>query len=1088
MIKAISRIYFSLVSLLLSSYAQAQIPSLFSDLNTRPNSANALFVAPAATSSLVFFNGTDVEHGNEPWVSDGTQAGTRLLKDINPGSLNSTPSNFTVTSIGGVEIIFFTATTADQGRELWRSDGTPEGTFSIDIFPGSTPSSPSSITKFGQAVLFSADSPGVGRELWISAGTAATTTLLKDIFPGPDSGMSFGVDIVIVPGTSRAVFPAVDSTHGSELWRTDGTSATTQLVGDLAANSSSSSPQSLLAVSGLGRVYFTATDGQNPFSIYSSDGVAVTLVKLLPDEISVPSDFAVLTNTSFVFQATTLATGREIWRSDGTANGTFLVADVVPGDESPFNNFSGIRRLVGINNFALFSFDLPFENPPAGIFSTDGTNAGTKAISDLRASFTSNILAGGFNGRLYFRATNAEVGGELFSSDGTAQGTRLEAELFPGNLSSSPSGFIVFKNALHFFATTPTNGSLFRITTLGAIEQVADLTVPGTQSSSPGFGPNAMTVGNKFFFAATDGNHGSEPFVTDGTQAGTRMVKDIRVGSDSSSSFNYVALNNLLIFDAFTDTEGRELWASDGTESGTQLLKDIKPGGASGLATGRERFKIGDKVLFGADDGVRGQELWGTDGTSAGTQIVKDINIGAGSGFNDNNNPQEVTALNDILYFAGNDSGNNTTANVELWRSDGTPSGTFRVKDINPLPNESGFPRSFEALPGKGIILFSALKDNATGLELWKSDGSEAGTALVKDILPGTGQSSAPRNIRGIGQVAVFSALTPNNMGEELWVTDGTEGGTQLLRDINMGTGSSGVQPFGVLNNRAFFLANDGVNGSEVWVTDGSVGGTFLLKDFNPGPLGVGVVGFAVTGNTAFFRVSFLDAASVLQTKLVRSDGTSEGTVEISVNGLTGVGAPSFFRGRLFFSALDPTVGFEPQSILLDGCPDDPNKVEPGACGCGVVDSDANGNGIADCVEPDGCSSDPVKTAPGVCGCGIPDVDDNANGILDCLSNADLKAQLTDLQKSIQKLRVPKNKKQKAAAKQLKSGIADALTKLVEFSKVNSSLITISGKGSLKTLSSMVEKRIKRALRLSRNLRSDKKQAVSAIRRLLKGL
>ncbi len=65
-----------------------------------------------------------------------------------------------------------------------------------------------------------------------------------------------------------------------------------------------------------------------------------------------------------------------------------------------------------------------------------------------------------------------------------------------------------------------------------------------------------------------------------------------------------------------------------------------------------------------------------------------------------------------------------------------------------------------------------------------------------------------------------------------------------------------------------------------------------------------------------------------------------------------------------------------------DPCPDNPNKVEPGVCGCDLPDADTDGDGIYDCQ--DGCPRDPNKTSPGECGCGLPDIDSDADGVLDC--------------------------------------------------------------------------------------------------------
>ncbi|MCY3001846.1 MAG: thrombospondin type 3 repeat-containing protein, partial [Planctomycetota bacterium] len=67
----------------------------------------------------------------------------------------------------------------------------------------------------------------------------------------------------------------------------------------------------------------------------------------------------------------------------------------------------------------------------------------------------------------------------------------------------------------------------------------------------------------------------------------------------------------------------------------------------------------------------------------------------------------------------------------------------------------------------------------------------------------------------------------------------------------------------------------------------------------------------------------------------------------------------------------------------LDGCPNDPAKIAPGICGCGVSDVDSDGDGTANCL--DGCPNDPLKIAPGVCGCGVADIDSDGDGTLNCL-------------------------------------------------------------------------------------------------------
>ena len=195
----------------------------------------------------LFFTANDGETGNELWISDGTEAGTQLLLDINPGSSSGYYGGdypdgsfaYGFTEFNGQ--LFFTADDGENGNELWVSDGTAAGTqLLVDINPGGSSYYSSSsfaygFTEFNGQLFFTANDGETGNELWVSDGTAAGTQLLVDINPGSSSGYygeypagSFAYGFTEF--NSQLFFTANDGENGNELWVTDGTAVGTQLL------------------------------------------------------------------------------------------------------------------------------------------------------------------------------------------------------------------------------------------------------------------------------------------------------------------------------------------------------------------------------------------------------------------------------------------------------------------------------------------------------------------------------------------------------------------------------------------------------------------------------------------------------------------------------------------------------------------------------------------------------------------------------------------------------------------------------------------------------------------------------------------
>lgn len=311
-------------------------------------------------------------------------------------------------------------------------------------------------------------------------------------------------------------------------------------------------------------------------------------------------------------------------------------------------------------------------------------------------------------------------------------------------------------------------------------------------------------------------------------------------------------------FFARTQAEGDELWVSDGTPLGTQLLKDIRPGQAS--AYPRSFVELDGRVYFAANDGVHGRELWVTDGTPAGTQMVADTfagplglldDVGLLGTFGE---VERIVELGGTLYFRGRQVG----TGGELWRSDGTAAGTQLVKDIRPGAAD-GTPH---ALTATSLGLLFGANDGTTGFEPYISDGTAAGTQRLLDIYPGTTAGFIGGFVE-VNGTALFSARI-NGLGADLWRTDGTSAGTFKLDVAALGDGSSPfITKAEVLGGYAYFHA-DGVNsGIELFRSDGTAANTELVADLRTGPQSSYPSNFSPAGNQLTF-VALSDTGSQL--------------------------------------------------------------------------------------------------------------------------------------------------------------------------------------------------------------------------------
>ncbi len=410
--------------------------------------------------------------------------------------------------------------------------------------------------------------------------------------------------------------------------------------------------------------------------------------------------------------------------------------------------------------------------------------------------------------------------------------------------------------------------------------------------------PDAFTeMDGSLYFTASNSLNGKELWKSDGTEAGTMMVKDIFTGYNSSNIESMINANGTLFFAAYTEDTGKELWKSDGTEAGTVLVKDINPG--SNSSNIQRLTHVNGTLYFVAQDSNYDTELWKSDGTEAGTVRVKDINPTGNSVDGYYNTIMEV--VNNTLFFTAHDG----NYNYNLWKTDGTEVGTVLVKEIN--PNSSPYIR--EMVNVNNTLFFIA--DNGTdGAELWKSDGTETGTVMVKDIYTGPSWSE-PKQLTAFNNQLFFTASDATN-ARELWKSDGTETGTVRVKDINPGNYSSNPNHLVNANGILFFIADDGTDGAELWKSDGTEAGTVRVKDINP------------TGNSTDDSYSiFLAVGNILyftahdgsyKLNIWKSDGTETGTImvkEFNPGGSSYVPQIMDVNGTLFLSAMNDQIGQE---------------------------------------------------------------------------------------------------------------------------------------------------------------------------------
>lgn len=592
-------------------------------------------------------------------------------------------------------------------------------------------------------------------------------------------------------------------------------------------------------------------------------------------------------NNVIYFAAESDAHGKELWRTDGTVSGTYMVADIVPNSGS-----SNPERFIVCNNQLFFLTNTNYE---WRVWKTDGTAAGTAMVKDIDVLYTCQLEE--LNGFLYF-----SDGYKIWKSGGTPANTVV---FWPGNNSDYfVQAFRKKNNRLFFYRNAINNLPTTLFSTDGTtVTQLLSLPISNYSQIVDIYAGHP----NQLLLTVTDGLNKYELWKSDGTVAGTTMVKVINSNPDGQSipggrkSGNFRTIGNVSLFLGYDKSTGYELWKTDGTSSGTQMLKDmnnsvensyydnfmvqdgkfyfssqdatqdannelfVSDGTVQGTVTVKSQLSnndffqavltggVGNKLFFVASSSIEGKEMWATDGTSQGTSLLKNYSTGSVA----SSNPSNFIGYNNKVYFIAN----NVVNGNEIWETDGTPQNTKIVLDITPKFSLGDYASSIDTELNGWTIYKGELYVMLNKKDLFKINKQSVATKVA--TVPNTNWNGK-----------VFFAELNNNLyfisNSKLYRFDGT------ALTVAKSFGGYTFRNAEIINfkNKLYFAASGNL-GIELWTSDGTENGTTQIGDIAVGSASSEPCNFVATDNFLFFvarTVAYGD-------EMWRTDGTAIGTM-----------------------------------------------------------------------------------------------------------------------------------------------------------------------------------------------------------------
>ena len=765
------------------------------------------------------------------WATVQTPCALAQAELPTPAVPSSSPQHLTVCE----QRIFFSADNGVYGRELWSADSGGLCRMVLNAEMGPRGSNPRHFRCVGGGRLtFTAETAATGQELWVWSERDQAGGILRDFMQGAGSSEA-GVLAV-----QRDAFLLAAKRGASMVFETLVFTNNESLL-------SPPVPPSALAPVGcpIGDTLFLVTSGD---ALWATDGTPESTVKLYESGTDKVVELTTPLRDRAVFRAWDPEHGRELWVTDGTPPGTHLLLDIFPGPSD-----SSIGQVTNVGDAVCFQADDGVHG--LELWVTDGSGEGTLCLADIAPGSTSSdphyfARAGAY---VYFCANDGLNGTELYRTGLVPGDTVLAADLMPGPVGSQPWGLVQFQNRLFFCATSKQFGEEVFETdgTPQGTRPLKDV-VPGPGHS----GPDNVTNYHDtiLYFTCNDLIHGEELWMSDGTGTETRLAADLWMSEkqhpQSLNPAGLTALGNAAIFCATEPQHGTELWISDGTLGGTHMIADLNPGPADSHP--RELTPMSGYVYFTADAPSSGSELWRTDGSSQGTTIVADVRSGP-----EGSQPRLLTVLDDTLFFAA-DTG---MGGPELWSCSLDSPIPTPGAGIMPGPKDRTIIDMFTLWDQ--LFFYAASGSGAISL-WWYETQAQATHCILEPItpcsldsledMPGPGETvgveaAFAQGRWGKAHALLVAAVHPPHcekqhtepvildgtayfaghsrvFGTELWCTNGTPAATRLVADVFPGSASSSPSLLLAADGRVFFAAEVPQSGRILCKSDGTRDGT----------------------------------------------------------------------------------------------------------------------------------------------------------------------------------------------------------------------------------------------------------------------